>query len=388
MATYIADTLDQIDALVAAYAETVFTDFGGPMTTTIRLGGILALAFLATNSILQLTPIRISDFARWSIRYIAILAVATSWAQFQPIYDIITNVPASIGAALLNASGKVNLNVALDEMVTAIFNFSDRTAEESGFLSINLLSVLLGVLGALMACVAILVSAIAKIGLAMAVSLAPVFIACLLFKATSELFATWAKFTLGFALIPLVLAGVMGAVLRIGQDMVMDAATAGTLTEAAPFIILTFAAIFLMSQVPTMVNGLAGSIVATGSGLREARGAAGSLGSGIGMAGAAVRTANPALGAAASVAGAAMRPAPDQNSAQAAVERAQEIGRANRLARERNLSRMANIGRRPTVGQQFEAGQAGVAQYLREKRSAPPAGSPPPGPPTKGTKGT
>ena len=389
MATYIADTLGEIDALVANYAQTVFADFAGPLIVTIRLAGVLSLAFLAINSILQLTPIRITDFARWGVRYVVILAVATSWAQFELIYNIVTNVPASIGGALLDASGDVNLNEALDEMVTAIFDFSDRSAEESGFLSINLLSVLLGVLGALMACVAILVSGIAKIGLAMAVSLAPVFIACLLFKATSDLFSTWAKFTLGFALIPLVLGGVMGAVLTIGGTMIADVQTAGTLSEAAPFIILTFAAIFLMIQVPTLVNGLAGSIVATGSGLREAKTAGGNAMSAAGAAGAVVRTVSPALGAAASVAGAAMRPG-DQSSPQAAVERAMEIGRANKLARERNLDRMANLGRRPSAGQQFEAGQAGVTQYLRDKSRTPAPASPPPPAPTgpgKATKG-
>ena len=126
MATYIADTLGEIDALVANYAQTVFADFAGPLIVTIRLAGVLSLAFLAINSILQLTPIRITDFARWGVRYVVILAVATSWAQFEPIYNIVTNVPASIGGALLDASGDVNLNEALDEMVTAIFDFSDR----------------------------------------------------------------------------------------------------------------------------------------------------------------------------------------------------------------------------------------------------------------------
>ena len=66
-----------------------------------------------------------------------------------------------------------------------------------------------------------------------------------------------------------------------------------------------------------------------------------------------------------------------------------EIGRANKLARERNLDRMANLGRRPTAGQQFEAGQAGVTQYLRDKARTPAPASPPPSTgPGKATKGS
>ncbi|WP_326525941.1 type IV secretion system protein, partial [Sphingomonas sp.] len=150
------------------------------------------------------------------------------------------------------------------------------------------------VVGALMACVAIVVAGIGKIGLAMAVSLAPIFIACLLFKATSDLFSTWCKFTLGFALIPLVLAGVMGVIVNLGAGMIDEVESSGALTDAAGFLILAMAAIFLMSQVPTMVNGLAGTVVATASGLREASQMAG-IATGVGgIAAGGIRAATPA----------------------------------------------------------------------------------------------
>ena len=129
------------------------------------------------------------------------------------------------------------------------------------------------VLGALMACVAILVSALAKIGLAMAISFAPIFIASLLFNATRQLFEAWTRFTLGFALIPLVLAGVMGAVIGVGQSLVSTASGATEISQAAAFIIVVFAAVFMMYQIPSLVTGLAGSIVTTGTGLAEARAA-------------------------------------------------------------------------------------------------------------------
>ena len=254
MATYIEDTLNLIDSSVATYAQSVFVDFGGPVSTTIRLGGLVALVLLAINVIMQWAPLRVTDFAKWSVRYLVILAVATSWSQFLPFYDMLTNVPSSVGAALLEASSDTTLNGALDEMVTSIFDFSDRAADESGFFSISMLSILLAIVGALMACVAILVSGIAKIGLAMAVSLAPIFIATLLFRGTSDLFNSWAKFTLGFALIPMVLAGVMGVIIGIGTSLIDQIDSAFTLTDAAPFLIVAMAAIFLMSQVPTMAR--------------------------------------------------------------------------------------------------------------------------------------
>ncbi len=369
MATYIQDTLDQIDGAVATYAQNVFVDFGGPIATTIRLARLVSLAFLGINVMMQWVPLRVTDFAKWGVRYLIILAVATSWGQFLPFYDMLTNVPGSIGAKLLAVSGATSLNSALDQMVTAIFNFSDRAADESGFFSISLLSIVLAIVGALMACVAILVAAIAKVGLAMAVSLAPIFIASLLFKGTSDLFSSWAKFTLGFALIPLVLAGVMGAIVGIGGAMIAEVNDAITLTDAAGFLIVALAAIFLMSQVPTMVNGLAGTVVATASGVREARQLAGGVGMAGGGAKAVARAAHPAVAAVSGAVGAA-RAAEGGMGARASAG-AQELVQsyeARKKGRERHQARMANMGRRSTFGGDFEAAQAGSLQFSRERR--------------------
>ena len=274
MATYIADTLNAIDAAIAGYAQSVFTGFAGPVTTMIQAGGLVGLALVAANALFQFVPIRMSSYITWGIRYVLVLSIATTWSQFQPIYNILTNTPGAIGAELITATNAPDLNTALDQMVTEIFNFSDRASEESGWLGISLTAVVLIVLGALMACVAILVSALAKVGLAMAISFAPVFIACLLFSATRSLFKSWTRFTIGFALIPLVLAGVMGAVIGVGQGLVSGVQNASEMSQAAGFIIVIFAAIFMMFNIPSLVTGLAGTIVTTGTGVAEARAAA------------------------------------------------------------------------------------------------------------------
>lgn len=274
MATYIADTLNAIDSAIAGYAQSVFTGFAGPVTTMIQAGGLVGLGLIAANAMLQFVPIRMSSYVTWGIRYVLILSVATTWSQFQPIYEVLTNTPGSIGAQLITATNAPDLNTALDQMVSEIFNFSDRANEESGWLGISLTAVVLIVLGALMACVAILVSALAKVGLAMSISFAPVFIACLMFNATRGLFESWTRFTIGFALIPLVLAGVMGAVIGVGQGLVAGVQNASEMSQAAGFIIVIFAAIFMMFNIPSLVTGLAGTIVTTGTGVAEARAAA------------------------------------------------------------------------------------------------------------------
>lgn len=363
MATFISDALTRIDTAITGYAEGVFTAFAGPVTGALQAMGLVGLAFVAVNSIMSLYPIRFSEYLKWGVRYIVVLAVATSWAQFLPIYNIITNVPSSVAAALLDQTGAPNLNVAMDEMVTNIFNLSDNVGERAGTFdfAMSLTSVVLTVLGAFMATVAIIVSSVAKIGLAMAVSLAPIFIGSLLFRATSDLFTTWSRFTLGFALIPLALAGIMGAVIGVGRTLIVDPDGLDTLGDAAGFLIIVLAGIILMSQIPTIVNSLAGGIVATASGLREMQTAGDTMRGG-------ARRAQPRLAAAASMVGAA---AAAEGGVRDRVNAALEDGRATSAAmkenREKYVNRAARLGRQTSFGERAEAARAGLAQAARDQ---------------------
>ena len=268
----VTSILALIDLAVEDYAQTVFGDIGGEIALTLQLAGIVSLAFLALNMVTQWMPIRMMDFMKWGVRYVVVLSVATTWAQFEPIYDMITNVPGSIGASLITVTNAPDLNGALDDMIARIFDYSDQANEDAGWFSIGLAAIVLWILGAIMAAVAVIVSAVAKVGLAFAVAVAPVFIGTLLFRGTSDSFNTWARFTLGFAMIPMVLAGVMGATIGVAEFILADTpADAGTLGALSSFLIICLVAIYLMAQVPTLVNGLAGTIVATASPAQVAR---------------------------------------------------------------------------------------------------------------------
>lgn len=373
MATYIQDTLDRLDFAIEGYAESVFVASAGSLSTTLQVMGLVGLALIALNTLVQWVPIRVSEYLRWGVRYVVVTAVATSWAQFLPIYDILTNTPGAIGAELLGATGAPNLNAALDEMITGLFDFSDKMADESGFFTISLTSVLIWVAGALMAVVAIIVSALAKVGLALAVSLAPFFIAALMFKATGNLFESWVRFTLGFALIPLVLAGVMGAIIGIGESMISEAGGATELSEAAGFVIVAAAAIFLMIQVPTLVNGLAGTIVATANGVAMARGGADLGASGMGVAArlampqaAAVMSAVGAARAAAAPAGQASGSSGHQTPMQAMLADYQRSSAARKRNMMEAARREAERGGQGSFAKRWAAADAGQRHQARE----------------------
>ena len=296
MATYVENTLTTLDGAIASYAQSSFAAFAGPIATVCQAMGLVGLAFIALNALTQWMPIRTSEYLKWGVRYIIITAVATSWAQFQPIYNIVTNVPGELGAKLMGIVHAPNLNIAFDDMISTMFEFSDRLGDEAGLIGISMASIVVWIIGSLMAAAAIIVISLGKIGLGMAIALAPIFIPALMFKATSNLFESWVRFTLGFALIPLVMAGVVGAIVGIGQSLISQASIAADLEDAAGFLIVGVGAIFMTVMVPTLVNGLSGTITATANGVAMAMGAAGYAGVTAVTAGKGIKTAREAVG--------------------------------------------------------------------------------------------
>ncbi|WP_420337024.1 type IV secretion system protein [Roseibium sp.] len=357
MASYIADTLNSIDTAVADYAETIFQGVSSEINTALVAAGLVGLSLIAINSILAFSTVSMRSYITWSVRYIIVLAVATSWTQFEPIYNIITDVPQSYGGALLAQAGagvsdNAGLNDAMDQMVTSILDLADTMNEESGWLGISISAVLLMVLGAIMAFVAIAISAIGKIGLALFISLAPLAIGALAFNGTRQLFESWSRITIGIALIPLVLAGIMGAVIGVGTQLMNEAAGATSLSDVAGFVIVTLAAIFMMKNVPTYATGLAGSVVAVGTGVTDAIRMASSTAS---MAtGAATAPARAAYGLAARLdAGQQAAAGAKERESPRAAQMAAFITQAARMSKERqrysDLSYMRGPSGRPSV---------------------------------------
>jgi type IV secretion system protein VirB6 len=307
------------------------------------------------------------------VRYVVLTAVATSWAQFAPIYDIVTNVPGALGATLMGIVSAPNLNTAFDAMIATIFDFSDALADQASMFSISMASIVVWIIGGLMAAAAIIVIALGKIGLGMAIALAPIFIPALMFRATSNLFEAWVRFTIGFALIPLVMAGVVGAIVGIGEGLMATAVGAADLQDAAGFLIVGVGAVFMTLMVPTLVNGLSGTITATANGVAMAMGGAGmgataAVGTAAGLR-AAQRTAAPTVrGKAEEVsAGLAARASGGSFAEARSAERARQ--KAHRLKYADAASRMAAMrGDHAGPIDRFKAANAGQTLENRKAR--------------------
>ncbi len=273
----ILETMNLIDTAVQSYVAGVFAKVSAPIKTVLQASGVVGLGFMAVNSLFQFKPIQFSEYFNWAVKYILILMMATVWANFEPIYNIVTNVPAEYGGAILDSTGLGaggNLNQQLDAFAGTVFKIGGAWMKKGSLFNLlpKIIGVLIMVLGAFLVVAAVLIMAIGKIGLAMAMSLAPIFIATLVFRQTSDLFSTWTKFALGFASVPMVMAGIMGVMLGLSKTFLDQATDANKLQQIMPLILILLACIFLIWQIPQLVQALSGSMMG-GMGVQNIGGA-------------------------------------------------------------------------------------------------------------------
>ena len=268
---FIETTIGRIDAAVASNTETVFGVISADVPGVLTLAGILGLAWIGISGLLSVRPAPFSSYAGLMLRYGLVVGAVMSWDFFGDAYDILTTLPAEIGGTMLGEPGDTVWGKA-----DGILDMFGLDGQECGIVSGSFTACIRDVIGfvvyVLFATVIILIVGGAKIGLAFAIGLAPVFVACAMFRATGTLFATWSKWTLGFALTPMLAVGLAGLVIGIATEAIGDAAQAAgdeeiSLADLLTPVVMALTGGFLVAQVPSMAGALSGSIVASATGL-------------------------------------------------------------------------------------------------------------------------
>lgn len=101
----IQDILGQINAAVGSVAQSGFTQMAGAAGNVLTIGGIVVIAAVGLNIVLQIAPLQISASMLIFFRMAMISFFAQSWANFAVIFDILSKVPSSIGASVAKLAG-------------------------------------------------------------------------------------------------------------------------------------------------------------------------------------------------------------------------------------------------------------------------------------------
>ncbi len=246
-----------------------------------------------------------ADFAMRSVRIAAIVALGLGVGLYQSdIAEAIRATPDQLSAALLSDPTSVNTGTGaiIDTALGKGFKAAADAFEKASFfgddgITYALLGVIIilatGIFGAIGAAFLI----IAKLALALLAGLGPIFIACMLFPATSKFFESWVGQIVNYALLIVMFSSIFGLLINIYGNYMEQMAFDGDVNiyyTVGGAVVLSIALIFVLMQLPSIASGLAGG--ASISFFHELRAARAVASGGASMAGSVGRSASASVG--------------------------------------------------------------------------------------------
>lgn len=273
-----------IDTTLIGYVEDIFNNIASPMRVLLNSMAVLALMFIALNHILQFKTVSMAVYFAWFLRFILIYSIATFWVNFEGIYNIFVELPEDYSKLLIISALKnvktLSVDVldpskitdsasAIDEFTHALTWISGKFMGDVSIFHIGksiknvFIGALILIIAAIFTAIAAVVLAFAKIGFAVAMSLAPLAIVLLMMEQTKHFFDSWLRFLVGFVVLPILVTSLMSIILYVAGDILAaSGASSKHKDEFFAFVFIMAAALVMLSQLPTMAATLASSSVA------------------------------------------------------------------------------------------------------------------------------
>jgi type IV secretion system protein VirB6 len=256
----IADVLALVDATVTSVASDTYGGIVAAILPVVSSASILVVTLVGINIATQTVPLTYNNAISLFLR-IVLVNVFLIFGNLNSVYQALTNAPAELGAGLLASlsGGSVpNLYAGLDDLYTRALDVGQAISQNGGYIAGALTSAFMFLIAATMATITIIVLSAAKIMLAVLIAIAPLAIACTLFKQSAPLFEAWVKLAIGFSFVPLLVAAMAGFTIATGQAVAPPALdSVETLGDAISFIVIMLLGAGLMVLVPNFAQSLA-----------------------------------------------------------------------------------------------------------------------------------
>jgi len=266
MSTVFTDFLNNVDTtvngfLIAGYNRMVsacITPLRLCLSIVVAVYGLLMLTGHATLSVR-------GAFGRLGVM-LFVYVLATNAGFFTTyVEQLFVNAPASIGNVVVGGGGSGSQNSAMDQFYTTGMDAGDKLWSRGNLYTLSPLfaALVVYVVTVGVAAYAAFLLALAKIALAVLLILTPLFALFYLFGHTRRLFEGWLGQVIHYALVPIMVYGVLALILAIAQAQVqqIDAnAQTATFPQVLELALAGLVAILLLSQVLGIAGGIAGGI--------------------------------------------------------------------------------------------------------------------------------
>ena len=260
--------VNTVDTFLDGAAESSFGAVAGSLGGILMVASTLLIVLVFVNLALQMRPMDGSTAVGLVVRLLLVSAFALNWTQFNVVASAIIDGLDDLGAGIVEAVGggapDGGFPSAFDEVMFDFARYLNAMTENMGWMGGAVATTfgmaMMGLLGALAGAVLIF----AKVMLTLLIGIAPVMIGTSLFDASKDYFHRWLSLLIGFALYPLVIAGVMATVIGMAEEMAAtlgDPAEDATLGALLPFFAMMFLAAGMIGVIPFLVRTLSGNFV-------------------------------------------------------------------------------------------------------------------------------
>ncbi len=253
-----------------AAGQSSFAALAGAMGTIILLASTLLIVLTLVSFMLQTRSMDGWTAIGLVVRLLLINAFALNWVQFNVVATAIIDGLDQLGGAMVDAmggtgpEGAVGFAEAFDRLMAEFGNYLNAATEEMGWMA----GAMIAALGtAMMATVGALAGGVlifSRIMLALMIGLAPVMIAASIFETTKDYFHRWVSSVVGYAMYPLIIAGVLSTIVSMANSMMTalgDPSESGNIGALLPFFAMIFMAAGMIAAIPLIVRALSGNVV-------------------------------------------------------------------------------------------------------------------------------
>lgn len=270
MDDFIGELLDRIDASGQNFSQNAYETLSQDLEPLLRLLFILAVLFYGVQLFLGASRLSVAEIIGRLVRVFVILVLVGTWSNFNElVYEWLTEVPEAAGRAILAASGTgvTEPTNGLSQIWKTANVAAAAFSEQAGYLSVlpALIGMIIMVFAGLFVAIALGILVLAKVVLWVLLGTAPIFIACFFFDVTRSYAMGWLNQSLLYAIIPLfvyVIAAFLIAAME--PELTSIDSISGnrelTLSDFAAFIMLCLAGSFVLLQVQSLAQGIAGGL--------------------------------------------------------------------------------------------------------------------------------
>lgn len=270
MEDFLGELLNRIDQTGDSFSETAYGALSTEIMPLLRVMFLAYVAFYGLQLFMGTARVGVAEIIGRVARMMLILTFVETWSYFNTFfYQWLTQTPEAAGRAILAAAQTTVTEPTngLSQIWKAANEAAGKIAEQAGWRTV--LPALIGFI--VMACAAIFIAIalailiLAKVIMWVLIGTAPIFIACMLFQQTRHFGSAWFQQVVLYALIPLfvyVIAAFLITAINPELEKVQQAANNNQIdvSHIAAFVLLCLAGAFVIFNIQTLAQGIAGGL--------------------------------------------------------------------------------------------------------------------------------